>query len=1076
MTMHEFKLQQVSQVFENGHKLATLLHRNEIRCYEQNDRLIQLRLMVMAKMAIQCSNTHGGTASLYQHHYAGPMKVRTLNINISAPEKDKQIMGWPNKLPVTFYAVIWPHDSMWAAYVPQLDLYVLTNSEKQLENRIRGDIRFLLDRKQLTHSIPNLITLNRTQSVEIRDYTVKANILSPRQLEQTEQEKIEKEQTGILNTLCTDLKAIILQPAFQMDDVVLRMADALSAERPTSILLVGPAGVGKTATFHELIRQRDILQMGMTPFFATTGSRITANQSKYGNWQSACKTLFDVCNRKRVVLHLGNLADLLDCGKCIGNEQGMTAFLKPYLARRELTVVVECTPDQLSLIEEATPNLLDLCTRIDITEPNPEKGRQTLQSVKSVLETEHKISMPDEALATLDFLHRRYAVYSVYPGRPLRFMRNLFRDHEKEMPITSSAVIQAFSSETGLPTFMLNDDILLDLEECRKWFESRVMGQPEAIEMLLNILATIKTRLVRPEKPMASMLFIGPTGVGKTEAAKALARFLFGSSDRMIRIDMSEYSDALSVRRLVGGNMNKEGILTSKIREKPFSVLLLDEFEKAHPDAFDLLLQVLGEGRLTDAAGRTADFRNSIIIMTSNLGARTFKQVAPGFGELNLAQHAREHFLKEVRKFLRPEMFNRLDMLVPFLPLKRETIRCIAEKEIAKILTRDGFRHHQSSLEIPPTVIDHLASNGYDPLYGARPLKRYMEQHLLVPVSEMLNQHPASRSLQLTADVSGDCLDIQRHITRTTSNRTQSRDRKLVDDIMKLRRSMTLFQDSPLTLNISNRLTMLHRNMSGYTRQDPFVKEAAKITTLLDRIRQTAVMIYTLEQDILKAYYSDNALEKMDIEPVHSTLKELILETYSFYLDNPNRIAIRIFGHSFADVLSLYRDYKDFAECYEKQESCFIYYYMTHNAAHKKREIHSKRIYGGNDSDIDNTDHVIGIGAVFSFPLASAMFSKEDGLHVFTKKGKKEECLVDTLDSNLSDLMTHPLPAGIRPQGTIYEKGIVRKCNFDNNTLYDASLGKTYTLKKNDASRFSLIAPDLLNVILKKDFGLCLLS
>src|SRR5262249_9301288 len=160
-----------------------------------------------------------------------------------------------------------------------------------------------------------------------------------------------------------------------------------------------------------------------------------------------------------------------------------------------------------------------------------------------------------------------------------------------------------------------------DMAEARRWFAGRVIGQPEAVDLIVDLLATVKAGLARPRKPLASLLFIGPTGVGKTEMAKALAEFLFGSRQRLTRFDISEYADPLAVQRLIGGSFAAEGLLTARVREQPFSVVLLDEFEKAHPQLFDLLLQVLGEGRLTDAAGRLADFSNAVVILTSNLGA-----------------------------------------------------------------------------------------------------------------------------------------------------------------------------------------------------------------------------------------------------------------------------------------------------------------------------------------------------------------------------------------------------------------------------------------------------------------------
>ena len=240
----------------------------------------------------------------------------------------------------------------------------------------------------------------------------------------------------------------------------------------------------------------------------------------------------------------------------------------------------------------------------------------------------------------------------------------------------------------------------LDLAGTHAWFAARVVGQSDAVNLVTDLLATVKAGLTRPNRPIASLLFIGPTGVGKTEMAKAVAEFLFGSKDRLTRFDMSEYADPVAVRRLVGGAFGSEGLLTAKVREQPFSVLLLDEVEKADGSFFDLLLQVLGEARLTDAGGRLADFRNTVVILTSNLGAESYRRGTPGFVGSGVGKaESQEHFARAVEQFLRPEMFNRLDRIVPFAPLGTEVIRTIADREWQKVLHRDGVRFRELTLD-----------------------------------------------------------------------------------------------------------------------------------------------------------------------------------------------------------------------------------------------------------------------------------------------------------------------------------------------------------------------------------------
>ena len=291
--------------------------------------------------------------------------------------------------------------------------------------------------------------------------------------------------------------------------------------------------------------------------------------------------------------------------------------------------------------------------------------------------------MDPEAIDTLDKLHRRYATYSAFPGRPLRFLRNLLTDAARriDMMIWSEDITTAFSQETGLPLWLLEPSARLDLQAAHAWFAQRVIGQEQAVAAVVDLLATVKAELSRPGRPIASLLFIGPTGVGKTEMAKSLAEFLYQDPRRMTRIDMSEYADPLAADRLIGG-AGGEGLLTAKVREQPFGVVLLDEFEKAHLRLFDLLLQVLGEGRLTDAAGRLADFRNSVVIMTLNLGVDSFGRAAAGFAGPTPSGDAPEHFTREVERFLRPEMFNRIDRIITFMPLEKAALRQIARREL----------------------------------------------------------------------------------------------------------------------------------------------------------------------------------------------------------------------------------------------------------------------------------------------------------------------------------------------------------------------------------------------------------
>ena len=434
-------------------------------------------------------------------------------------------------------------------------------------------------------------------------------------------------------------------------------------------------------------------------------------------WEQRCQELIKDAVKRKAVVHVGPLVELMEVGKSEHNSSGIATFLRPAVARGELLCVAECTPEQLPLIEKQDPQLLDAFRHLAVEEPDAAKGRAILANFAR---DNGRRETRSAALAAIDRLHRRYATYSAYPGRPLRFLENLIRDGQKDVPIAETEVYAGFTRETGLPRAIIDSAVPLDLAETHNWFRSRVVGQPDAVNLVTDLLATVKAGLTRPNRPIASLLFIGPTGVGKTEMAKALAEFLFGSKDRLTRFDMSEYADPVSVRRLVGGAFGSEGLLTAKVREQPFSVLLLDEVEKADGSFFDLLLQALGESRLTDAGGRLADFRNTVVVLTSNLGAESYRRVSAGFvGSAVGKAESQEHFARAVEQFLRPEMFNRLDRVVPFAPLDAEGIRTIADREWQKVLHRDGVRFRRLTQSADPALLDHLAAVGFDPRYGA---------------------------------------------------------------------------------------------------------------------------------------------------------------------------------------------------------------------------------------------------------------------------------------------------------------------------------------------------------------------
>jgi ATP-dependent Clp protease ATP-binding subunit ClpC len=314
----------------------------------------------------------------------------------------------------------------------------------------------------------------------------------------------------------------------------------------------------------------------------------------------------------------------------------------------------------------------------------------------------------------------------------------------------ASDAIAQFISRTGLPELFLRDEIPLGFDDVVATLHRDVIGQENACRAAASVITTFKAGLNDPNRPLGVLLFCGPTGVGKTQLAQSIGKYLYGASvsdaKRMIRLDMSEYANLDAADRFLGSPQSGPAEWIQKIRQQPFTVLLLDEIEKASPDIFDVLLGVFDEGRLTDAWGRLTYFRSAVIIMTSNLGAG----VAEPFG---LAKSAPAAYDSEAAGFFRPEFYNRIDSVVTFSPLSAEVVRKITEKELMDLAAREGFAKANLKLRFGERLIDHLAQVGFDARYGARPLQRAVEQTVVTALARWLIENPQAKDATLKVDL-----------------------------------------------------------------------------------------------------------------------------------------------------------------------------------------------------------------------------------------------------------------------------------------------------------------------------------
>lgn len=446
------------------------------------------------------------------------------------------------------------------------------------------------------------------------------------------------------------------------------------------------------------------------------------------------------------------------------------------------------------------------------------------------------------------------------------------------------------------------------------------MGQPRAVSHVVDTIAMIKARLSRPGKPLGSFLFVGPTGVGKTELAKCLAEFFYNSRERMIRIDMSEYHGPGSATRLVSSNQDQnEGILTSQMRDQPFSVVLLDEFEKADPQVFDIFLQVLGEARLTDGAGRVADFSNAIVIMTSNLGAQSFKAGNTlGFSsDQGEDLGAEDHFTSEAKKIFRPEFFNRIDRIVPFLPLNRETLQGIIAKEVADIQRRDGLRERRLRLDLLEAAQDQVMEHGYDPRFGARPLRRELEQRVLRRVAGELNEDPNRQRGSLTV-TDQDCVFQREDDDRSQRSIEISR----LDEISKVRRNFQRLNNAAFVNELNSEFYRLERSVArhqatgvGATGEDISLIYARKkqVEDLLMRLSSEMTQIIQLEEALLLRMIGKSSGTAPEDDISALSYESLLIDLYAGAENMPDRALLLFQAEQHDRMFAVAQDYLEVA-------------------------------------------------------------------------------------------------------------------------------------------------------------------
>ena len=547
-----------------------------------------------------------------------------------------------------------------------------------------------------------------------------------------------------------------LDQAIDREAEIAELSALLSASDRRPVLVVGKRLVGKTAIIHEFVRRRMARRRSSEvtlhianiadlqgDVWLVSPQRLISGMSYLGQWEGRFLAILKESQRKHHTLYFDDLIGLFYSGRTISSQLSVAHVLKPYLERGEVRVLAECTPEAFRVLQELDRSFADLFQIVRIEEPNEQKNLHTLLGSRRTLERQHDTRFHADVLPVVIDLTRRYVSDAAFPGKAARLLQSLASKH-KAGEVSRADALAEFSARSGLSVSFLDDRSELDYARVVDALGVEVIGQKAAVTACADAVTIAKARLNDSIRPIASFLFLGPTGVGKTQCAKALANYLFGDRERLIRFDMNEFGSYYSVARLTGTLDAPEGLLTSAVRRSPFAVLLFDEIEKAHPAVFDLLLGVMGDGRLTDARGQLVDFSNTIIILTSNLGAREAASDL-GFRQTNRSDASVYRLAAE--KFFKPEFFNRLSRVVPFERLSREDVQGIANRLIEDVFNREGLVRRGVKLVVETGALNLLVEAGYHPQLGARALKRTLERQVTAPIAARLAATPGDQPL-----------------------------------------------------------------------------------------------------------------------------------------------------------------------------------------------------------------------------------------------------------------------------------------------------------------------------------------
>lgn len=556
-----------------------------------------------------------------------------------------------------------------------------------------------------------------------------------------------------LPAFSTDLTQLALEgkltPAYGRDREADEVMTALASPGALYPMLIGGPRGGKTTIAHHVASR---IARGECPpalkgmkLYETTPSRLLHGLGGMPRWSSEMSDFLTALAESNIVLSLRDFHTALGLG--MSNDDttpDMSSMLADLLQSTHPHVLLESRTRSMEPVFTELPGLRNLITPVSVNGMAREAAATAVRRAVEDLEIIHEVGIAPAACDEALELAQRFQVNELLPGSALDILSDVLATAgTTDAPITATAVRKRFIQRSGLPDFLVNDEVSYDEGQTRAQLSQRVFGQEAAVEAVLRMIALVRTRLNNPSRPMGVFLFLGPTGVGKTELVKALSQFLFGGQERIVRFNMADFNDPWrSVPRMFGdphgpNETARKGVLASRLEQQTFAVLLLDEFEKCLPDMYQRFLQLFDEGILVDGLGNELNLRNTVIVLTSNLGAQLVNPPL-GFRVTDPLEETERAVMRESENYFRPEFINRLDAVCFFKPLSRSVIRQIAQRELNEVIAREGIARRNLRVSADDSVFDVLVERGYDLRFGARYLKRQIERTISYPLARQI--------------------------------------------------------------------------------------------------------------------------------------------------------------------------------------------------------------------------------------------------------------------------------------------------------------------------------------------------